>query len=200
MQLRGPKCSAFPSGVPDRPYIRDVTLVQLSHQRTGSPHGSAPADPDRELVDLLELVNATPVDAEYLLPLLIKVQAKFGYVSQSAIRIIAQAFNLSRAEVYGVVTFYHDLREAPVGQTVVQVCMAEACQSVGCRSLAQHASNTLGVPLGATTADGRVHLEAAYCFGNCALGPTVRIGDRIFGGVSAERFDELMLALPKVPG
>ena len=86
MQLRGPKCTAFPSGVPDRSYIRDVTLVQLSHQRAGSSQGSASADSDRELADLLELLNATPLDAEYLLPVLIKVQARFGYVSQPAMR------------------------------------------------------------------------------------------------------------------
>jgi formate dehydrogenase subunit gamma len=115
-------------------------------------------------------------------------------VSQPAIRVIAQAFNLSRADVYGVVTFYHDLREAPVGETVIQLCMAEACQSVGCRSLAAHAVKMLGVPLGASTPDGRIHLEAAYCFGNCALGPTIRIGDRIYGGVTTDRFDELVHA------
>ena len=110
--------------------------------------------------------------------------------------MIAQAFNVSRAEVYGVVTFYGDLREALVGEHVVQLCMAEACQAVGCRSLARHAEQYLGVAMGASTPDGRVHLEAAYCFGNCALGPTIRIGDRIYGGVSNERFDALMAALP----
>jgi formate dehydrogenase subunit gamma len=180
-----------------------VTLVQHSHPRTGPraglPTDIEPADPEANLSALLELIDATPVDPEYLLPLLIKVQARFGYISQPAIRTIAHAFNLSRADVYGVVTFYHDLREEPVGQTVIQLCMAEACQSVGCRELAAHASNRLRVPLGATTADGRIHLEAAYCFGNCALGPTVRIGDRIHGGVSPQRFDELLGVIPQAP-
>jgi len=112
------------------------------------------------------------------------------------IRQVSAAFNLSRAEVYGVVSFYGDLRESPVGEHVVQLCMAEACQAVGCRALARHAEATLGVALGGSTQDGRVHLEAAFCFGNCALGPTVRIGDRVHGAVSEARFDALMASLP----
>ena len=149
-------------------------------------------DPTREQAVVADLLAHTPTDAEYLLPLLQQVQAAVGFVSQETMRQVAQAFNLSRADVFGVVTFYSDLREAPVGQQVMQICMAEACQAVGCRELATHASMRLGVPLGQTTSDGRVHFEAAYCFGNCALGPTVRIGDRIVGGVTPERFDALL--------
>jgi formate dehydrogenase subunit gamma len=149
-------------------------------------------DQAHELAVLDGLLAATPTDAEHLLPLLQQVQARLGYVSPGAMRVVAEAFNISRADVYGVVTFYSDLREAPVGDTVIQLCMAEACQSVGCRALAEHASTTLGVPMGSTTADGRVHLEAAYCFGNCALGPSMRIGNRIYGGVTPQRFDELL--------
>ncbi len=145
---------------------------------------------------LQALLADSPTTADHLLPVLQRVQQRFGFVSPEAIRQLAAAFNQSRAEVYGVVSFYHDLREAPVGEHVVQLCMAEACQAVGCRALARHAEATLGVSLGGSTADGRVHLEAAYCFGNCALGPTVRIGDRVHGAVSAARFDALMAALP----
>lgn len=148
------------------------------------------------LADIVgEVLARSPIGPEHLLPVLQQVQSRVGWVPQDAIREIASAFNLSRAEVHGVVTFYHDLREAPVGTHVVQLCMAEACQAVGCRALAQHAQSSLGVTMGESSADGRVHLEAAYCFGNCALGPTIRIGDRVFGGVSAERFDELMAGL-----
>ena len=153
-------------------------------------------DPTREQSVIADLLAQTPTDAEHLLPLLLQVQAAVGFVSSRAIRQVAQAFNLSRADVYGVVTFYHDLREAPVGDQVIHLCMAAACPAVGCRELAAHASRKLGVPLGETTPDGHVHLEAAYCFGNCALGPTVRIGDRIVGGVTPARFDELLDALP----
>lgn len=157
------------------------------------PSNDAPA---QELEVLDELLAGVAADPGQLLPALQRVQARCGYVSPAAMRYLAQVFNLSRAEVYGVVTFYHDLREAPVGRSVVQLCMAEACQAVGGRELASHAEQTLGVVLGQTTVDGRVHLEAAYCFGNCALGPNVRIGDDIHARVSPSRFDELVSALP----
>lgn len=148
--------------------------------------------PPDELALLDALLAGTPPDAEHLLPTLQRVQSAMGYISQPAIRYLAQAFNLSRADVYGVVTFYHDFREAPVGDTVVQLCMAEACQSTGCRELAAHACERLGVALGETTADGRVHLEAAYCFGNCALGPAMRVGNDVFGRVTPARFDAVL--------
>jgi formate dehydrogenase subunit gamma len=154
-----------------------------------------PHDIADELEEVSELLAHAPVGAEHLLPLLQQVQARVGYVSPGAIRLVAESFNLSRAEVHGVVTFYHDLRTEPVGRHVVQLCMAEACQAVGCRALARHAETSLGVTLGASTADGRLHVEAAYCFGNCALGPTIRIGDRVYGGVTPERFDALVNAL-----
>lgn len=141
---------------------------------------------------LNDVLSNTPTRGDHLLPVLQAVQARVGFVSPVAIRAVAEAFNLSRAEVHGVVTFYHDLRTEPVGDTVVQVCMAEACQAVGCRALATHASKTLGVSMGETTVDGRVHLEATYCLGNCAMGPNVRIGDDVFGSVTPERFDTLV--------
>lgn len=144
---------------------------------------------------LSTLLANSPTTAEYLLPMLQQVQAHFGHVSPGAIRMVAHSFNLSRAEVYGVVTFYGDLREAPVGDHVVQVCMAEACQANGCRDLMRHAEASLGVKVGETTTNGRVFLEAQYCFGNCALGPAVRIGDAVYGGVFSERFDELVAPL-----
>jgi NADH:ubiquinone oxidoreductase subunit E len=152
-------------------------------------------DNSSELEILSELLARSPIGAEHLLPLLQQVQSRRGFVSPGAMRVIADAFNLSRAEVHGIVTFYHDLRTEPVGANVVQLCMAEACQAVGCRALARHAESSLGVPLGHSTADGRVHLEAAYCFGNCALGPTIRVGERVYGGVTPERFDALVAAL-----
>ena len=151
-----------------------------------------PVDVEHELATLQTLLDGTPTEAEYLLPVLQQVQRQFGYVSPAAIRFVAEAFNRSRAEVYGVVSFYHDLREEPVGDIVVQLCMAEACQAVGCRELARHAESSLGATLGSTTPDGRVQLEAVYCLGNCALGPSVRVGDAVYGGVTGERLDALM--------
>jgi len=142
------------------------------------------------------LLAATPHDAEHLLPLLLAVQGALGHVPPASIPVIAEAFSRSRSEVYAVVTFYKDLRLAPVGRTVVQLCMAEACQAVGCRALAAHAQVRLGVAMGETTADGRAHLEATYCLGNCALGPAVRIGDAVHGLVSAARLDALLAEVP----
>jgi NADH:ubiquinone oxidoreductase subunit E len=150
---------------------------------------------EEEIAELQSLLLETPTDASHLLPVLQQVQRRVGHVSPGAIRAIAEAFNLTRAEVFGVVTFYGDLREAPVGRHVVQLCMAEACQAVGCRALMQHAESALGVAAGHTTADGHVHLEAAYCFGNCALGPTVRIGDTIHGAVTPSSLDALLKPL-----
>jgi NADH:ubiquinone oxidoreductase subunit E len=150
---------------------------------------------DDEVDTLRDLLAGTDTDQSRLLPLLLDVQQRVGHVSPGAMRMIAEAFNLSRAEVYGVVSFYGDLREAPVGEHVVQLCMAEACQAMGCRTLMQHAETRLGVRQGASTPDGCVHLEAVYCLGNCALAPSVRIGDRVYGAVTPQRLDALIGAL-----
>lgn len=152
-----------------------------------------------ELAALDELIADLSADADQLLPFLHRVQHSFGHVSPAAIRYAAHAFNLSRAEVHGVVTFYGDFRETPVGRTVVQLCQAEACQAVGCRSLAAHAEHVLGVGLGHTTADGRIHLESVYCLGNCALGPAVRIGDAVHGRVTPSVFDDLVRTIGSRP-
>jgi formate dehydrogenase subunit gamma len=150
---------------------------------------------EREVEVVREALSASATTQDRLLPLLLDVQRRLGHVPKPAIDAVAKHFNLSRADVHGVATFYHDLREAPLGRHVVQICQAEACQAVGCRELAQHAQRRLGVAMGATTPDARVTIEAAYCFGNCACGPTVRIGDDIHGRVTTERFDELISAL-----
>jgi formate dehydrogenase subunit gamma len=152
-------------------------------------------DPERDLAAVRELLAAGSASPDQLLPLLHAVQLRVGHISSDAIRLIAESFNLSRAEVYGVVSFYGDFREAPTGRHVIQVCMAEACQAVGCRTLAAHAERTLNLALGGTTSDGQLQIEAAYCFGNCALGPTIRIGEHIHGRVTPERFDALISPL-----
>jgi NADH:ubiquinone oxidoreductase subunit E len=152
-------------------------------------------DTEREVELVRAALSASAPTQDQLLPVLLDVQRRIGYVPKAAIDAIAKHFNLSRAEVHGVATFYHDLHEAPLGRHVVQICQAEACQAVGCRELAEHAQQRLGIAMGATTPDGLVTIEAAYCFGNCACGPTVRIGDDVHGRVTAERFDELITAL-----
>ncbi len=152
-------------------------------------------DTDNDLETVRNLVAAASAEPDALLLLLHDVQARLGYIPKAAIRLIAQALNVSRAEVHGVVTFYHDFHEEPTAQHVVQLCMAEACQAVGCRALAVHAQERLGIGFGEATPDGRVQLEPGYCFGNCAAGPTVRVGDRVHGRVTGESFDALMAPL-----
>lgn len=152
-------------------------------------------DAARDLEFIRDLLAASPATQDALLPLLHQVQRRLGHVSDDAIRLIAAALNLSRAEVQGVVSFYHDFHQLPTARHVVQLCMAEACQAVGCRELATHAKGTLGVEFHGATADGRVQLEPAYCFGNCAAGPAIRVDDRVHGRVSTERFDALVAAL-----
>ena len=148
-----------------------------------------------ELDVIREVLAATAPDAQLLLPALLEVQRRVGHVSNACIAAAALHFNLSRADVYGVATFYHDLRGESAGDHRVQVCQAEACQAVGCRALAAHAERRLGAAMGTTSSDRRVTLETAYCFGNCACGPTVRIDDEIYGRVTPERFDALIAAL-----
>lgn len=127
-----------------------------------------------------------------LLPILHEVQDRLGYVPREAVPVIAKALTLSRAEVHGVVTFYHHFRQEKAGRTVVQVCRAEACQALGCESLIEHAKQSLGVDFHGTTPDGGVTLEAVYCLGNCACGPAVMVGDDLHGRVTPERFDALV--------
>jgi formate dehydrogenase subunit gamma len=132
-----------------------------------------------------------------LLPVLHDIQERMGYVPAEAIPLIARALNLSRAEVYGVMQFYHDFREEPPGEHLIALCRAEACQAMGSRELEAHARRKLGIDYGETTPDGRFSLESVYCLGNCACTPSVRIDDAIHARVTPERFDELLEALER---
>jgi formate dehydrogenase subunit gamma len=127
-----------------------------------------------------------------LLPILHAVQAALGYVPPASVPLIARHLNLSVAEVHGCVTFYHYFRATPPGRHVVHLCRAEACQAVGGAALEAHAKRSLGIGFHATTADGAISLEPVYCLGNCALGPSLMIDERLQGRVSPGRFDELM--------
>ncbi len=127
-----------------------------------------------------------------LLPVLHAVQEAFGHVPPESVGRIAEALSVSRAEVHGLVTFFHDLRLEPAGRTRLQVCQAEACQSVGSRSLAEAARKLTGLDFGETSADGSLTLDAVYCLGNCACGPSVRIDDKVHGEVDAARLGTLL--------
>lgn len=126
------------------------------------------------------------------LPILHALQDTFGYIDERAIPLVADALNLSRAEVVGVVHFYHDFRHAPPGRHMLRVCRAEACQSMGSEALVDHLRAQLGIDCGQTTADGAITLEAVYCLGNCALSPAVMLDGRLAGRVDAERADQLL--------
>jgi formate dehydrogenase subunit gamma len=132
-------------------------------------------------------------DRGALLPVLHGIQAEFGYVGAEMVPVIAHELNLSKAEVHGVISFYADFRAEPAGRTVVKLCRAEACQSVGAERLAAHAQQVFGVKLGQTTADGSVTLEQVFCLGNCALGPAAQINGRLHGRLTEQRLDELIV-------
>jgi formate dehydrogenase subunit gamma len=132
-------------------------------------------------------------DRGALLPVLHGVQAEFGYIAAEMVPVIAHELNLSRAEVHGVISFYADFRAEPAGRTVVKLCRAEACQSVGAERLVAHAQQVYGVKLGQTTPDGSVTLEQVFCLGNCALGPAAQINGRLHGKLDENRLDALVL-------
>lgn len=128
-----------------------------------------------------------------LLPILHGLQAEFGYVGPEMVPVIAAELNLSKAEVHGVISFYSDFRSEPAGRTVVRLCRAEACQSVGAERLVAHAQQVFGVKLGQTTPDGSVTLDQVFCLGNCALGPAAQINGRLHGRLDERRLDALIL-------
>jgi formate dehydrogenase subunit gamma len=120
------------------------------------------------------------------------MQEAFGYVPEPAIRMIASALNLSRAEVHGVFTFYHDFRHQPAGRHVLKLCRAEACQAAGGDALAARAEAKLGIAIGNTTADNLITLEPIYCLGLCATAPSAMLDGRVVGRLNEARLDALV--------
>jgi formate dehydrogenase subunit gamma len=129
---------------------------------------------------------------EALIEILHQVQAALGCIPETAIPALADALNLSRAEVHGVVTFYHDFRSAPAGRHVLKMCRAEACQAMGGEALVAHAEHRLGVTCGGTSADGRVTLGAIYCLGLCATAPSAMLDSHVVGRVTEAKVDALL--------
>jgi len=120
------------------------------------------------------------------------LQEAFGYVPEAAVPMVAEALNLSRAEVHGVFTFYHDFRHKPAGKHVLKLCRAEACQAAGGDAVAARAEAKLGVKIGNTTADERVTLEPIYCLGLCATAPSAMLDGRVIGMLDEARIDALI--------
>ncbi|MFO8173291.1 MAG: formate dehydrogenase subunit gamma [Gemmatimonadota bacterium] len=143
---------------------------------------------DREMASrIIAGFNTRP---ELLVQILHAFQDRFGWIPEAAIRQLAQELNLSRADVHGVVSFYHDFRTTPPGRHVVKICQAEACQAMGSRDLAAHAQATLGLAMNESTEE--VALEPVYCLGNCALSPSVMVDGAVYGRVGPGRFDDLV--------
>ena len=148
----------------------------------------APAQ--REAV--LRVVAANRTRPGALIEILHGVQAELGFIPPAAVPVLAQELNLSRAEVHGVVSFYHYFRHSAPGQQTIRVCQAESCKSMGSDELAEHVKKALGIDFHETTADGKFTLEPVYCLGNCACSPAVMRNEDLFGRVTPERFNELL--------
>lgn len=147
----------------------------------------------------LEVINQHKHLAGAMLPILHALQAEFGFVDTRAVPLIADALNVSKAEVHGVITFYHDFKTKLQGTHVIKLCLAESCQSMGCDAIKAHLMHKYGIEMGGTTADGRLTLEAVYCLGNCSLAPAAFVDDALVGRLTAGRLDARIEALGAKP-
>jgi formate dehydrogenase subunit gamma len=127
-----------------------------------------------------------------LLPILHEIQNEFGYVPREALPVIASGLNLSRADVYGVVSFYHDYRDQPAGRHVLKVCRAESCQAMGGDEMADRLRDALGVDWHGTSKDGAVTLEPVYCLGLCACSPSAMLDGEVIGRLDEDRIGEIV--------
>jgi len=141
---------------------------------------------------LEEVLAAHPAQDGALLPILHAVQERLGHVPPTAVPLIAEHLNLSRAEVHGVLSYYHFFRSTPPGRQVLQVCRAEACQSRGAEALLAHAEQRLSCASHSTRADGAVTLEPVYCLGLCALSPALQLNDRLHARMTPAKLDALL--------
>lgn len=183
-----------------------VAALDLCQWEDGQPLGTAPKVQTATNISGVAILNnvTTIIDALLadhgtqegaLLPILHATQAALGYIPGAATSQIASALNLSRAEVDGVISFYGDFRRTPAAATVIKICRAEACQARGARALEAHAKAILGVEFGASSQEQGVHLEAVYCLGNCACGPSVTINNQLHARVSPAIFDQLLASI-----
>jgi len=158
----------------------------MDTNRRQQPEGTPQDKSVRAIVDRLAGLPGA------LLPILHAVQDELGFVPPDSVGIIADALNLSRAEVHGVITFYHFYRTTAPGRQTLYLCRAEACQAMGARALENHVKEKLKIDFHETTADGRFTLEPVYCLGNCACSPAVMIDETVHGRVTSDRIDELL--------
>lgn len=140
--------------------------------------------------EIVALFGAKP---ELLVQILQAIVMRFGWIPDDTVRQLADELNLSRADVHGVVQYYHDFRTEEPGEHIVKICQAEACQAMGSRALTDHATKTLAMNLHDTKDD--ITLEPVYCLGNCACSPAIMVDGRTYGRVDAARFDELLAGM-----
>ena len=155
---------------------------------------AVPSEPRVDLDQVKSIIQKYQAMPGAMLPVLHAIQDALGYVPSSAVPLIAEQLNLSRAEVHGVISFYHHFRQQPAGRHVVQLCRAEACQAVGADALAAHAKAALGCDFHGTSSDGQFTLEPVYCLGQCACGPSMLIDDDLHARVSSDKFNRLVRA------
>lgn len=132
-----------------------------------------------------------------LLPILHAIQDGLGYIPPDSVAQIATALNLSRAEVHGVITFYHHFRQTPPGRHTIQICQAESCQAMGSEALTAHAKSLLGIDFHQTTTDRQFSLEPIYCLGNCACSPAIMIDEEVYGRVNNSTLEKLLADIRK---
>ena len=167
-------------------------------------HGTAPAPAQPLSPAQSDAIDAAIARLQTMagacLPILHAIQEELGFVPPDAVDRIASGLNLSRAEVHGVLTFYHDFRTSPPGRTVLKFCRAEACQARGCVALETRLRDHHGIAMGATSADGALTVEPVYCLGNCSLGPSVLVDGKLLGRLDAGRLDGLVAAAKRKAG
>lgn len=161
------------------------------------------ANSSNQAYDLNAALNAI-IDAHTqlegpLLPILHAIQDALGFIPDNAVTLIASKLQLAKAEVHGVISFYHYFRTTPPGHNTIQICRAESCQSMGSRELEKNIKEKLNVGYHQTTADGEITLEPVYCLGNCACSPAIRVNDEIHGRVDMNKFDEIVDELMTKP-
>lgn len=152
-------------------------------------HANAPAPTEEEIRGVV-----TPLASLEgpLLPMLHALQETYGFVPQAAVPVLADVLNLGRAEIHGVISFYHDFRDHPTGRHVLKICRAEACQSMGANALAESTLRKLGIGWHDTTADGALTVEPVYCLGMCACAPAAMVDGRVVGSVDDARMDRIL--------
>lgn len=165
-------------------------MSERADHKTAAMPVPAPGDWSPDIIR--QEVAALQHEPGALLPILHAIQDRIGYVPEGAVPVIAEMLQQTRADIHGVISFYHHFRTHPAGSNVLEVCRAEACQARGGRALEHHVQEKLGVDYHETTSDNEFTLEPAYCLGNCACGPSIRVNNEIIGRVTPQKFDELV--------